>query len=110
MTKEKFSFGSNPSMKEVPPGTEAKFKFNVTPSIVMTDWGEKYSFPITLISHPSYDTLPINCNWESKCMVAKELYHEYTKKDVTKEFHAAYNNSNWKLTRFDNGAYWIDQI
>ena len=108
--KDKFSFGSQPSMREVPLTEAATLKFNGKPKMVETEWGEKYSFPITLISHPSYETLPINCNWESKCMVAKELYHEYTKKDVTKEFHAAYNNSNWRLTRFDNGAYWIDQI
>ena len=110
MTKEKFSFGSNPSMREVPLTEAATQKFNGKPTIVETEWGEKYSFPVTLISHPSYDTLPINCNWESKCMVAKEMYHEYTKDNVTKEFHSAYNNSNWKLTRFDNGAYWIDQL
>jgi len=108
--KDKFSFGSNPSMREVPLTEAATLKFNGKPALVETEWGEKYSFPITLISHPSYDSLPINCNWESKCMVAKEIYHEYTKDSATKEFHSAYNNSNWKLTRFDNGAYWIDQL
>jgi len=111
--KDKFSFGSEPNMREVPPSESAKLKFNGIPKMVETEWGEKYSLPITLISHPSYDTLPINCNWESKCMVAKELYHTYTDKKDTKEyeaFHAAYNNSTWNLTRFDNGAYWIDQL
>lgn len=108
--KDKFSFGSQPSMREVPLTEAATLKFNGDPTIVETEWGEKYSFPITLLSHPSYETLPINCNWESKCMVAKEIYHEYTKDDVKKEFHAAYNNSEWKLTRFDNGSYWIDQL
>ena len=108
--KDKFSFGSQPSMREVPLTEAATLKFNGKPKMVETEWGEKYSFPITLISHPSYETLPINCNWESKCMVAKELWNECNKKDKSKEFAAAYDNSNWKLTRFDNGAYWIDQI
>ena len=114
MTKDKFSFGSNPSMREVPLTEAATLKFNGKPTIVETEWGEKYSFPITLISHPSYDTLPINCNWESKCMVAKEMYRAYTtkEKDAVEYvgFKAAYDNSNWKLTRFDTGAYWIDQL
>ena len=112
MTKDKFSFGSNPSMKEVPPGTEAKFKFNGTPSIVMTDWGEKYSFPIVLISHDSYNSLPLDLVWESKSQCAKQLMAMYEKddnSDLHKTFMKAYKESTWQLTRFDNGAYFIDQ-
>ena len=108
--KDKFSFGSQPSMREVPLTEAATLKFNGDPTLVETEWGQKYSFPISLLSHPSYETLPINCNWESKCMVAKELFTAYKKENVTPEFHAAYNNSEWKLTRFDNGSYWIDQL
>ena len=40
MTEKKFSFGSNPSMREVPPGTEAKFSFNGLPTLVETEWGK----------------------------------------------------------------------
>ena len=108
MTEKKFSFGSEPSMKEVPLGETATLKFNGKPKTVETEWGEKYSFPITLISHPSYETLPIKCNWESKCMVAKELYNAH-EKNVGGNFREAYLNSDWVLTRFDNGSYWIDQ-
>ena len=106
MEKDKFSFGSEPSMREVPRTEAATLKFNGKPTLVETEWGEKYSFPITLLSHPSYDTLPIKCNWESKCMVAKELYNAYTQvdsDDAQKLFLGAYNKSNWVLTRFDNG-------
>ena len=111
MTEKKFSFGSEPSMKEVPLGETATLKFNGKPKTVETEWGEKYSFPITLLTHPSYDVaLPINCNWESKCMVAKEIWNECNKKDKTAGFAAAYDNSTWNLTRFDNGSYWIDQL
>ena len=105
----KFSFGSNPKMREVPPGTEAKFRFNGEPSIVETEWGEKYSFPIVLISHDSYDSLPFDCQWESKSMVAKEVYNAYIKKENT-NFIEAYNKSNWQLTRFDTGSYFLDQL
>ena len=109
MTEKKFSFGTNPSMREVPPGTEAKFSFNGLPTLVETEWGQKYSFPIILISHDSYDSLPIKCNWESKSMVAKEIHVAYNKGD-NKEFIKAYEKSEWQLTRFDTGTYWLDQI
>ena len=109
MVKDKFSFGSNPSMREVPPGTEAKFQFTGPVEIIDTEWGEKYRFPILLISHDSYDSLPIKCNWESKSQVAKELYVAYTK-EASAEFIKAYNESKWQLTRFDTGSYWIDQL
>ena len=109
MSEKKFSFGSNPNMREVPPGTEAKFQFAGEPKVVDTEWGEKISFPILLISHASYDSLPIKCNWESKSMVAKEIYEVYNKGDQP-EFIKAYEKSEWQLTRFDTGAYWLDQI
>tara|TARA_Y100000361_G_scaffold44530_1_gene38595 strand:+ start:112 stop:462 length:351 start_codon:yes stop_codon:yes gene_type:complete len=113
---ENFSFGSKPRMKEVPPGTEAIFSFNGEPEIVETEYGEKFSFPITLISHDSHPLLedgPMNMTWESKAMCAKELYNEITNlkdlnKDYAKGLKAAYDNSNWQLTRFDTGAYWLD--
>ena len=113
MNEKKFSFGTNPSMREVPPGTEAKFSFNGLPTLIETEWGQKYSFPIILISHDSYDSLPIKCNWESKSQVAKELYTVYHKTEETKkykDFLVAYFKSEWQLTRFDTVAYWIDQL
>ena len=113
MAKDKFSFGSNPSMKEVVPGTEAKFTFAGKPELIETEWGEKFSFPINLLSHDSYSSFPIKCNWESKSQVAKELYTVYHNTEDTKEyknFLDAYFKSEWQLTRFDTGAYWIDQL
>ena len=109
MTEKKFSFGTNPSMREVPPGTEAKFQFNGDPTLVETEWGQKYSFPILLISHDSYDSLPIKCNWESKSMVAKEVFEVFGKGDQP-VFLKAYKESKWQLTRFDTGSYWLDQL
>ena len=111
--KDKFSFGSDPKMREVPPGTEAKFQFGGSPSIVETEWGEKYSFPIVLFSHDSYESFPINLVWESKSMVAKEIYMAYNNSEdlsYVKAFKEAYKSSKWQLTRFDNGAYYLDQI
>ena len=93
MSEKKFSFGTNPSMREVPPGTEAKFSFNGLPTLIDTEWGQKYSFPIILISHDSYDSLPIKCNWESKSMVAKEVY-EVLIKAITKNLLKHMRNQN----------------
>ena len=96
-------------MREVPPGTEAKFRFNGAPSIVETEWGEKYSFPIVLISHDSYDSLPIELVWESKSQCDKQVMKSY-EDGTNKAFMKAYQESKWQLTRFDNGAYFIDQL
>jgi hypothetical protein len=109
-------FGSDKTrMKQVPEGTEAVFSFNGNPELVETDYGEKYSFPITLISHPSYPLLedgPIDMVWESKSACAKELFDELGKshqldKDGKwiKMVEKAYKENKWQLTRFDSGVY-----
>ena len=112
---ENFSFGSKPRMKEVLPGTEAIFSFNGEPEIVETEYGEKFSFPITLISHDSHPLLkdgPMDMSWESKCQAAKQLYNDLNdnKTKYHKELKQAYKDSKWQLTRFDNGAYWLDAL
>ena len=113
MTKkdESFGFGSKPCMKEVPAGANAVFTFRGDPELVETDYGEKYSFPITLISHPSYDTLPLKMDWQSKCQSAKQIYNILNQVD-TSEFQKNvikhYKESNWRLDRFDTGAYWLE--
>ena len=116
MKDESFGFGSKPCMKEVPPGATAVFSFKELPQLVETEYGEKYSFPIVLIEHPSYDTLPLNMTWQSKCQSAKQLYnglekHLEKKLDLTefdKKLKKHYFGSSWILTRFDTGAYWLE--
>ena len=49
MVKDKFSFGVTPRMREVPPGQCAELKFSGKMDTVETEWGEKYSFEITLL-------------------------------------------------------------
>ena len=111
MTKDSFGFGSKPCMKEVPPGAEAVFTFRGDPKLVETEYGEKYSFPITLISHPSYDTLPLNMDWQSKCQSAKQIWNilnSVDTSDFNKRAIKHYKESTWILTRFDTGAYWLE--
>jgi len=118
MQKDTFGFGSKPCMKEVTPGQYAVFTFRGEPTLVETEYGEKYSFPITLISHPSYDTLPLDMDWQSKCQSAKQVYRGLMKHDTIdaaiqdeKFYHKLkkhYENSTWRLDRFDTGAYWLE--
>jgi len=96
LDKEKFGFGLRPTMDEVPPGQHAIFRFTGPGKIIDTEkYGEKYSFPIEISYHPSYDTLPplsdnvidrekkeaqlkgqtVKCEWETKCHSAKQLYY-----------------------------------
>jgi len=106
-----FGFGSKPCMREVPPGAEAVFTFRGDPKLVETDYGEKYSFPITLISHPSYDTLPLDMDWQSKCQSAKQVWNilnSVDTSDFNKRAIKHYKESTWILTRFDTGAYWLE--
>jgi hypothetical protein len=110
-SKDTFGFGSKPCMKEVPPGAKAVFTFRGLPELVETDYGEKYSFPITLISHPSYDTLPLKMDWQSKCQSAKQIYNILNQVDTSefqKDVVKHYKESAWQLDRFDTGAYWLE--
>lgn len=111
--KETISFGGgNPRMKEVPPGTEAVFRFKGDPTIIETEWGDKYSFPILLISHDSHPLLkdgPQEMVWDSKSQCAKQLYEAYILDVNGKDtpFYKAYTKEKWELARFENGVYMI---
>jgi hypothetical protein len=126
MKDESFGFGSKPCMKEVPPGAKAIFSFRGDPELVETEYGEKYSFPITLISHPSYPLLadgPMDMLWQSKCQSAKQVYRGLVESDTIeqqlpakdslafqKKLRQHYEKSNWQLDRFDTGAYWLEVL
>jgi len=85
-------------------------------NIVDTDWGEKYSFEILLLSHPSYESIPkegIETTWESKSSCAAQLMHAVTEmgnaKGVDNELSKALTGK-WKLTRTPEGTYFLDQL
>jgi len=121
---KKLSFGVEPTMREVPPGQHAVIKFGK-----FTDWkiietekyGPKYSFPITLLEHPSYESIPragIQIDWQSKCGAAEQVFFYIYERnedgtagemktfdwDVEKEFNGAF-----KLHRFETGTYKLEQ-
>jgi hypothetical protein len=111
-TNNSFGFGSKPRMKEVQPGTEARLSFRGNPEVVETEHGDKFEFPITLISHDSHPLLedgPMDMVWQTKCSAGSELFQVL--KDKKSKYHEkivkAYKNNEWQLTRFDTGAYFI---
>ena len=124
MNDKSFGFGSKPCMKEVPLGRDAIFSFRGDPELVETEYGEKYSFPITLLEHPSYPaTLPLDMDWQSKCQSAKQVYRGLVESDTIeqqlpakdsldfqKKLRKHYEKSKWCLTRFDTGAYWLEVL
>jgi hypothetical protein len=125
MGDKKLSFGVEPTIREVPPGQSATFNVGKVEewTVVETEWGMKYSFPIILLSHPSYDSIPksgMNMKWQSKSESAKGLffwmYHdidpnndieEYVMKvfdvDMSKEL-----DSKMVLHRHDSGQYLLE--
>lgn len=116
MDDNAFGYGNKPTMKEVPAGTEAIFSFNGEPKTTETQWGTKFSFPITLYSHDSYPLLedgPMNMDWESKSQCAASLYEDLingTELSWHKELLKFYKKNKWQLTRYDNGAYYISVL
>ena len=113
MGKEHFSFGTEPRMKAVPEGTIAELKFSGAISTKETEWGEKYTFEITLYSHPSYESIPkegIKTNWESKSQLAEQLFNATSPEAIEKNpsLAKAIKNDRWELARSEEGTYFIN--
>jgi hypothetical protein len=113
MKRQEFSFGSGPRMREVPLGKSAELKFSGNFNIVDTEWGEKYSFEVTLFSHPSYESIPkegLKTTWESKSQVAQQLYNACEPDAIERnpDLAKAIKDNLWILARSEEGAYFIN--
>tara|TARA_Y100000296_G_scaffold35350_1_gene40970 strand:+ start:50 stop:391 length:342 start_codon:yes stop_codon:yes gene_type:complete len=112
MKKSKeFHFGAASVMREVPPGQTAVIKFNGAIDQVETEWGVKMKYPIILFSHPSYESLSkegIETTWQSNCQAAWDLAKAL--EQGIKELSEAFKENNWKLTRTEEGTYFLDVI
>tara|TARA_Y100000310_G_scaffold10096_1_gene10813 strand:- start:380 stop:718 length:339 start_codon:yes stop_codon:yes gene_type:complete len=111
MSKNNFHFGAASIMREVPPGQIAVIKFNGALKVVDTEWGEKLNYPILLFTHPSYESPPpegIETAWQSNSQAARDLATalEQGIKELSKAFH----DNRWKLTRTEEGTYFLDVI
>ena len=120
MSAKKLVFGTDPSMREVPTGQHAVIKIGkdfTKWTTVETEWGQKYSFPITLFSHPSYDSIPskgIELTWQSKSVAAINLFaYIYQTNGEIRTFDWAVEQEfagKWKLHRTDSGTYQLEQL
>ena len=109
--KDKYSFGAASVMREVPPGQTAVIKFNGKAEKVETDWGDKFSYPIIIYSHPSYESISkegIESVWQSKSQASENLFSalESGIDNLTK----AFNQERWELIRSQEGVYFLQQL
>tara|TARA_Y100001963_G_scaffold50483_1_gene70643 strand:+ start:276 stop:632 length:357 start_codon:yes stop_codon:yes gene_type:complete len=110
----KITFGAPDNMPEVPKGETATFKLGKPEDWVIedTEWGEKFTIPIVLFSHPSFESISkkgIPMQWQSKSVAAKSLYYwMYNEEDVLKIFDVDMSdelNALIELTRLESGKY-----
>jgi hypothetical protein len=108
---EKYSFGASSVMREVPAGQTAVIKFNGKCEKVDTDWGDKFSYPILIFSHPSYESIPsegIESTWQSKSQASENLFTALSQ--GIKELTKAFEKENWELIRSQEGVYFLQQL
>ena len=111
MEKDKFSFGAASVMREVPPGSTAMIKFNGKAEKVETDWGDKFSYPILIYSHPSYESISkegIESVWQSKSQASENLFTALSQ--GIKELTKAFAEERWELIRSQEGVYFLQQV
>ena len=121
-TNEHLTFGVEPTMREVPSGMHAEFTLGETNDtlkwkIIETEWGAKYSFPIVLLSHPSYDNIPssgLKMDWQSKSKAAEGLFYWMYTNDVEPKLRtwdvdmSKELNGKFKLHRSETGTYLLE--
>ena len=108
---EKYSFGASSVMREVPAGQTAVIKFNGKAEKVETDWGDKFSYPILIYSHPSYESIPkegIESTWQRKSQASENLFTALSQ--GIKELTKAFDEERWELMRSQEGVYFLQQL
>ena len=109
MSDKKYNFGSPSIMKAIQSGEKATFKFQGEPVAVDTEWGEKYSVPILLLSHPQYPKISskgTKMQWQTGAKVITDIIDLF--KTGSKEFNKDYYELTWELTCADDGSYWLN--
>ena len=110
MPGKKYSFGQQSLMKAIEPGQKATLRFLDEPKVVDTEWGEKYSVNILLLSHPLY-SIPsskgIKMGWQSSAKVLKDIVDLLKDKTAT-EFKTDYIDMKWELSVAEEGSYWLN--
>ena len=109
MSDKKYTFGQPSLMKAIEPGQKASIKFLDQPKVVDTEWGEKYSVTILLLSHPLYSITSskgIKMSWQTNAKVMKDLVS--CLEENNKEFLKDYLDMTWELSVAEDGSYWLN--
>lgn len=109
MSDKKYTFGQPSLMKAIEPGQKAAIKFLDNPKTVDTEWGEKYSVTILLLSHPLYSITSskgIKMSWQTNAKVIKDLVS--CLEENNKEFLKDYKEMTWELSVAEDGSYWLN--
>ena len=110
MPGKKYSFGQPSLMKAIEPGQKATIRFLDEPKAVDTEWGNKLSVDILLLSHPLY-SIPsskgIKMTWQSSAKVLRDIV-ELLKDKTATEFKTDYIDMKWELTVAEDGSYWLN--
>jgi hypothetical protein len=109
MVQNKYTFGQPSIMKAIEPGQKATFKFLDQPKLVETEWGEKFSVDILLLSHPLYSITSskgIKMSWQTNAKVLKDIIALLEQSN--KEFLKDYTELEWELSVADDGSYWLN--
>ena len=109
MVQNKYTFGQPSIMKAIEPGQKANLKFLDLPKLVETEWGEKFSVDILLLTHPLYSITSskgIKMSWQTNAKVLKDIVALL--EDGNKEFRKDYTELEWELSVADDGSYWLN--
>ena len=109
MVQNKYSFGTPSIMKAIEPGQKANLKFLGKPILVETEWGEKYSVDILLLSHPLYSITSskgIKMSWQTNARVLKDIVALL--EEGNNEFLTDYSKLEWELSVADDGSFWLN--
>jgi hypothetical protein len=109
MVQNKYSFGTPSIMKAIEPGQKATLKFLDLPKLVETEWGQKFSVDILLLSHPLYSITSskgIKMSWQTNAKVLKDIVALL--EEGNKEFLKDYRELEWELSVADDGSYWLN--
>ena len=110
MVQNKYTFGQPSIMKAIEPGQKAIFKFVDQPKLVETEWGEKFSVNILLLSHPLYPSISskegMKMSWQTNAKVLKDIIALL--EENNKEFLKDYVELEWELSVADDGSYWLN--
>jgi len=109
MPGKKYSFGQPSLMKAIEPGQKASIKFLDSPKTVDTEWGNKLSVDILLLSHPLY-SIPspkgIKMTWQTSAKVLRDVLDSLGSK--SDEFDKDYYDMTWELSVAEDGSYWLN--